>query len=87
MARGTTVPLALPSSVSDEESSALSAQSLLLILMFGASILLLALAAIPPAWSVRFASTARLVHTRGWMAMAGGFILLEIGVFALLLAQ
>jgi hypothetical protein len=81
--RGTAVPLAL-----DEDSSALSLTSWLLIVSFGASVLLLALAAVPPAWSLRLPGySARLVDARDVMMMAGGILLIESGVIALMLAS
>jgi hypothetical protein len=62
--------------------------SWLLILSFGASVLLLALAAVPPAWTLRFPGySARLVDARDIMMMAGGILLVESGVIALMLAS
>lgn len=54
--------------------------------MLGVSALLLTLAAIPPAWSIRFGFSARLGDVRGGLALAGAIILIECGFVALLLA-
>ena len=83
VARRTNVPLPLSSSVDDE--SKLSALSSVLILTFGASALLLAVAAMPPAWSVRFGVAAHLADVRGGMALVGGSVLLGSGLAALVL--
>jgi hypothetical protein len=83
VARGAAVSLEL-----SEESSELSGTRLLLILSFGASALLLVLAAVPPAWSLRFPGySARLVDVRDKIAMAGCLLLVESGVIALILTR
>lgn len=86
MTRGTTLSLTPPSSVPEEETSAIAAMNSLLIFTFGASALLLALAAIPPAWSVRFGLSAHLADVRGGMALAGGGVLVGSGLAVLVLA-
>lgn len=79
------VLLPLSSRDAEYESSQLSAISPLLILSFAVSVLLLALAAMPPAWSVRHGFTARLVDFRVGMAGAGALILVESVLVTLLL--
>jgi hypothetical protein len=81
----TTVAGVLGSLVSDDESSTISLMNSLLILTFAVSVLLLTLAAVPPTWSGRFAFSARLYNVRGPMVMAGGILLLESGLLALML--
>jgi hypothetical protein len=80
------VLLPLSSRDAEDESGQLSAISPLLILAFAASALLLALAAMPPAWSVRYGLTARLVDVRVGMAMAGAIILVESVLVTLMFA-
>jgi hypothetical protein len=81
--RGTGVP-PLESS---EESNRLSGVNVLLILSLGASTLLLALAAIPPAWTLHFPGfSAHPVAVRNKMAMAGGILLVETCLIALMFA-
>jgi hypothetical protein len=76
----------LSSSHPDEDASGLSAMSLMLAMTFGASALLLALAAVPPRWNRRLHYPARLTRVRGGMAILGAIIFLESGLAALLLA-
>jgi hypothetical protein len=77
---------ALPSLAPEEDSNRLTLMNSLLLLTFGVSVLLLTLAALPPAWSGRSSVSARLYNARGAMVMAGGVLLLESGVIALVLA-
>jgi hypothetical protein len=77
---------ALPSLASGEESGGLTLMTSLLLATFGVSVLLLTLAALPPAWSGRLALSARLYNARGAMVMAGVVLLLESGVIALVFA-
>jgi hypothetical protein len=80
------VPLQVSSRDAEDEGGQLSAISPLILLSFAASALLLALAALPPAWSVRYGSLARLVDLRVGMAMAGAIILVESVVVTLMLS-
>jgi hypothetical protein len=57
----------------------------LLIGSFGASALLFALAAVPPAWGGRFGFPARLIDFRTGLALAGGIALIESLLVAVLL--
>jgi hypothetical protein len=78
--------LPLSSRDAEEESGPLSAISPLLIFAFAASALLLTLAAMPSAWSVRYGFSARLFDVRVGMAMAGAIILVESVVVTLMLS-
>lgn len=69
----------------EEPTSSFSISSPVVVLTFGLSVLLLCLAAIPPAWSRPFGVSARLAHVRGGLAVAGVIVLLDSAVLALLL--
>lgn len=83
-AGATTVPAPLSADASDESSGGLATISWFLIPTFAAAALLLSLAAMPPAWTIRAGFPARLVNRREDLAMFGGIILLQSGILALL---
>lgn len=78
----------IPLSVNDaDDSSRLSASGLLLILSLAAAGLLLALAAIPRAWTFHYGFAARLGDIRVGLGMAGTLLLVESVFVALMLTR
>jgi hypothetical protein len=74
----------LSANASDDDSGGLGAMSWFLIPTFAAAALLLSLAAMPPALTVRVGFPTRLVNRREDLAMFGGIILLESVLLAIL---
>jgi hypothetical protein len=78
----------IPLSANDaDDSSRLSASGLLLILSLAAAGLLLALAAIPRAWTFHYGFAARLDDIRVGLGMAGTLLLVESVLVALMLTR
>jgi hypothetical protein len=78
----------LPSPSSDaSDSRRLSAISLLLILSLAAAGLLLSLAAVPRAWTLRYGFVGRLGDVRAGLRMAGTILIVESAVVALMLMR
>jgi hypothetical protein len=65
------------------DSSRLSAINLLLILSLTSAALLLSLAAVPRAWTVRYGFAGRLLDVRAGLRMAGTILIVESVVVAL----
>jgi hypothetical protein len=61
--------------------------TLLLVLSLAAASLLLSLASIPRAWTVRYAFAGRLVDIRGGLGLAGTILIVESVVVTLVLMR